>query len=129
MATINRFEELEIFKLARALHLQIHLLISNGRFEKYFRFHDQITSSIASVMNNVAEGFERGSNKEFRLFLAYAKGSCGEFRAQLIQALDRNFIDEMEYLQMNTDAQNIISKIQNFIIYLNKTELKGTRHL
>jgi four helix bundle protein len=129
MATINKFEDLEIFKLARSLHLQTHQMIVDGKFQNYFRFHDQITSAIASVMNNIAEGFERGSNKEFKLFLAYAKGSCGEFRAQLIQALDRAFINKTEYEQMNNEAQMIISKIQNFIMYLNKTELKGSRHL
>lgn len=127
MATIKTFEEVESWKLARELCKKTGKLIDNGNFKKSFQLINQIDGSSGSVMDNIAEGFERGSRKEFILFLGYSKGSCGEFRSQLYRALDRNYINQQEFDELASLAIRTSSLIQKFIEYLNKTEIAGTR--
>ncbi len=90
MATIHSFEELDIWKLARELSSDIFKLIQNGDFKNDFGLINQINNSSGSIMDNYAEGFERGGNKEFFNFLVYTKGSCGETRSQILRAFERN---------------------------------------
>lgn len=127
MATIKTFEDIESWKLARELCKKTGGLIDTGKFKKSFRLIDQIDGSSGSVMDNIAEGFERGTRKEFILFLGYAKGSCGEYRSQLYRTLDRNYITQQEFDDLSSLAIRTSSLIQKFIEYLNKTEIAGTR--
>jgi four helix bundle protein len=83
MATITRFEDLEIWKEARRLAKEVHLISIHTELRSDLRFKNQIKSSSGSVMDNIAEGFERDGNIEFRQFLSIAKGSAGETRSQL----------------------------------------------
>ena len=82
MATIKRFEDLEIWQDARRLSKEIIFISKNTDLNKYFKFNAQIKDSSGSVMENIAEGFERNGNMEFRQFLSIAKGSAGEARSQ-----------------------------------------------
>ncbi len=127
MATIRSFEDIESWKLARELCKKTGELIDNGNFKKSFRLIDQIDGSSGSVMDNIAEGFERGTRKEFIQFLGYSKGSCGEYRSQLYRALDRNYITQLKFDELATLATRTSGLIQKFIEYLNKTEIAGTR--
>jgi four helix bundle protein len=127
MATIKTFEDIESWKLARKRCKKTGELIDNRRFKKSFRLIDQIDGSSGSVMDNIAEGFERGTRKEFITFLGYAKGSCGEFRSQLYRALDRSYITQSEFEELSSDAKHTSGLIQKFIEYLNKSEIAGTR--
>ena len=127
MATIKTFEDIESWKLARELCKKTGGLIDTGKFKKSFRLIDQIDGSSGSVMDNIAEGFERGTRKEFILFLGYAKGSCGEYRSQLYRTLDRNYITQQEFDDLSSLVIRTSSLIQKFIEYLNKTEIAGTR--
>ena len=94
MTEIKQFENIEIWQKARELTRMIYTISSKGNFEKDFGLKDQIRRASVSVLSNISEGFERGSNKEFIYFLSIAKGSCGEIRAQLYVALDQKYINE-----------------------------------
>jgi len=85
VATITKFEDLEIWQEARRLSKEIIFLSKNTELKKDFKFNAQIKDSSGSVMDNIAEGFERNGNLEFRQFLSIAKGSAGETRSQYIE--------------------------------------------
>ena len=93
MAKVQKFEDLTIFQMARDLCKEVYHITKDGEFYKDTRFVQQIRASAGSVMDNIAEGFERDGNKEFVNFLYIAKGSCGEVRSQIIRASDVGFID------------------------------------
>jgi four helix bundle protein len=91
MATIQKFEDLEVWQKARVFAKQIFELSNSGIFAKDYELKDQIKRSSGSIMDNVAEGFERGGKAEFINFLTIAKGSCAETRSQLYRGFDRNY--------------------------------------
>ncbi|PXY41749.1 four helix bundle protein [Flavobacterium cheongpyeongense] len=127
MATINRFEDLEIWKEARRLSKEIHLIAVQTELRSDLRFKNQIKNSSGSVMDNIAEGFERDGNLEFRQFLSIAKGSAGETRSQLYRVFDFEYISEQKFEILKTDYENLSGKIKNFITYLNKKDFKGNK--
>jgi four helix bundle protein len=127
MATINRFEDLEIWKEARRLAKEIHLISIETDLKNDYRFKEQIKSSSGSVMDNIAEGFERDGNLEFRQFLSIAKGSSGEARSQLYRVFDFGYVNEAKFELLKKDYENLSGKIKNFITYLNKKDFKGNK--
>ena len=127
MATINRFEDLDIWAEARRLAKEIHIISVETGLKSDFKFKEQIKSSSGSVMDNIAEGFERDGNLEFRQFLSIAKGSAGETRSQLYRVFDFGYIDEQKFELLKKDYENLSGKIKNFITYLNKKDFKGNK--
>lgn len=127
MATIKRFEDLEIWKEARRLAKEIHFISVETELRSDLRFKNQIKSSSGSVMDNIAEGFERDGNLEFRQFLSIAKGSAGETRSQLYRVFDFEYISEEKFEALKKDYENLSGKIKNFITYLNKKDFKGNK--
>lgn len=128
MATIKKLENLEIWQLARQLCNKIFILTAKDRFSKDFGLKGQIKDSSASVMDNIAEGFGRGGNKEFVKFLSIAIGSCNECQSQLYRALDWKYINDNEFKECYDLADTIIHKSGNLIDYLNKSKHTGKKY-
>ena len=129
MATWSRFEDLPIWQDARVLAKDIYRISSTDQFSKDYRFCGQIRAAIGSVMDNIAEGFERENNKEFIQFLYFAKGSCGEVRSQLHRAKDVEFISDEVYKEYIERVINLNTSIYNFIKYLKNSDVSGMRYL
>ncbi|QLG45356.1 four helix bundle protein [Costertonia aggregata] len=127
MATIKRFEDLEIWQEARGLSKEIISISEIINLKRDFKLKDQIKSSSGSVMDNIAEGFERDGNLEFRQFLAIAKGSAGETRSQLYRVMDNNYIEEDKLLKLISEYEILSRRISNFMAYLSKQDFKGNK--
>ena len=127
MPTIKKFEELEIWQLARILYQKISEVAKILRGQKEFRFSEQIKSSSGSIMDNIAEGFETNSRLEFLNSLSISKGESGELKSQLYRCLDDKYIDQKKISELYYDTDILVRKISAFIIYLNKSEHKGLK--
>lgn len=127
MATIKSFEDIEAWQKARVLAKHVYALSLEGSFNKDYSLKDQINRSSGSVMDNIAEGFERDGSREFLQFLSYAKGSAGEVRSQLYRALDRNHIDNQEFERIFELTREVSKMITGFMGYLQRTRLKGSK--
>jgi four helix bundle protein len=127
MATIKRFEHLEIWKNSREICKKIRMICDSTSLNKDYSLKDQILSSSGSCMDNIAEGFERDGNKEFINFLYISKGSIGETRSQIHRLLDSGHIDQKTYDDLTNDCLNLSAQISNFINYLHNSEIKGLK--
>ena len=125
MSTIFKFEEIICWKEARILNKAIRDLVSNKRFENDYRLINQILGSAGSIMDNIAEGFERGANKYIIHFLFIAKGSCAELRSQSFRALDAGFISQQEFDSFYEKTEKISYLIMKLIQYLKSSAIKG----
>lgn len=94
---VERFEDLDAWKVARELANLIYTFGRESGLSKDYAFKDQIQRAAVSVMNNIAEGFERGSNKDFAKFLFIARGSAGEVRSMLYLALDQKHLSAEQF--------------------------------
>jgi four helix bundle protein len=115
MAFYKNFEELPVWKNSRELTTQIYKLTKNSKFRRDFSLVDQIRRCSISISSNIAEGFERGSKKEFIQFLYIAKGSAGELRSQLYTALDLGYIDKVMHQTFLTQAESLSRQLAAFI--------------
>jgi len=118
MAKAERFEDLVVWQEARLLRKEIYAASKNGPFAKDFEMRAQIRGAALSAMSNIAEGFERGSNKEFAQFLNIAKGSVGEVRSVLYAALDEDYLSQTEFNGLYDHALSVSRRCSRFITYL-----------
>jgi len=125
MAKIERFEDMEIWQQARSITKMIYSYSKQGAFGHDFGLRDQIKRAAVSIMSNIAEGFERGTNKEFIQFLYIAKGSAGEVRSQLYVAFDLGYIDKNTFGTIHADLLSLSKQISGFIQYLQSSPMRG----
>jgi four helix bundle protein len=127
MATINKFEDILAWQKARILCNLIHHFTLKEPFCKDFKLVSQIKASSGSAMDNIAEGFERGGNKEFIQFLYISKGSAGETRSQLYRAFDNGYINQDEFKAAYDVAEDIGKLDKGLINHLNSSTITGTK--
>lgn len=127
MATIQRFEDLEIWIKARILSAKVYPLTFIEPIHSDFRLKDQMRGSSGSIMDNIAEGFERGSKLEFINSLTISKGETGELKSQLYRCLDNQYIPQELFDELYSLADEITKMITGFISYLNKSKIKGQK--
>ena len=128
MATYKRFEDLPIWQDSRVFAKQVFEASKKGEFSKEFRLCSQIRASSGPIMDNIAEGFERDGNGEFKQYLYIAKGSCGETRSQLYRAFDYGYLEEEVFEKLKYQSEEISKSISSFIEYLQNTEIKGLKY-
>ena len=128
MGTINRFEDLEIWQLAMSQCSDFDLLVETTLLAQDFELRNQMNASSGSVMDCIAEGFERSGNNEFKNFLVIAKGSNGEFRSQLHRCLNRKHITKEKFDELYAKNEMLGKKIMAFIKYLQQSAFKGQRY-
>ena len=127
MASYKRFEDLPLWQEARDFSKKVFWASKDGEFAKEFRLCSQIRASSGSIMDNIAEGFERNGNGEFKQFLYIAKGSCDESRSQLYRAFDYGFLSEDIFETLRQQSEEISKSISSFIDYLQFTDIKGVK--
>jgi len=126
---VERFEDLEIWQDARELCKIVYDITSLTPFNIDFRFRDQIRASAGSIVDNIAEGFDRGGNKEFYQFLSVAKGSCGEVRSQSYRAFDCKYTTEKQLNDLLERTDKISRKISSLMQHLKSSQLKGPKYI
>ena len=127
MPTLQKFEDLDIWQLARALSKKVFLLTKTEKLNKDFSLKDQMNRSSGSIMDNIAEGFGRGSRLEFIQFLSIASGSADELKSQFYRCRDRSYIEQGDFDELYNEAFILNKKINGFIKYLNTSLIKGTK--
>ena len=120
--TIRRFEDIEGWQLGRDLTRAVYRLTSHPPFSRDFGLKDQIERAAGSVMHNIAEGFDGGSNAEFVRFLRYSQRSTSEVKSQLYVALDQSYISEEQFHELYDLASAVHAKVGAFIKYLIKSK-------
>ncbi|GBF18867.1 MULTISPECIES: four helix bundle protein [Arenibacter] len=127
MAKVERFEDLEIWQLAREICNKVHQIFETTSLGDNYALRNQMDKSSGSIMDNISEGFERNGNREFIQFLSIAQASCGELRSQLYRVLDRNHIDKASFEALYEMVLLESKKISSFINYLSRSEYKGSK--
>jgi four helix bundle protein len=128
MASIKRFEEIEVWQLARKFDFEVFQVVENSKIARDFKLHDQMLGSSSSIMDNIAEGFGRSGNKEFGQFLYISKGSCTELKSQSYRAFDRGYISEDILNKFCLKLDEINNKIGAFASYLDASNYKGPKY-
>ena len=128
MSEIHKIEDLRVWQNARMLCKTIYTLTHKEGFEKDFRFVQQIRAAAGSIMDNIAEGYGRGGNKEFIQFLSIAKGSTLEVLSQLYRAYDVQHITEQEFIETKQLLNTISVMLHNLIERLKQSDIKGSKY-
>ena len=117
---IERFEDAEVWSLARALARDVYDLTRSDKFKTDYSFRDQMRRSAVSIMANIAEGFERRTTGELVQFMFIAKGSAGEVRSHLYLALDIGYLEQQKFDGLFQSCEKISKSLSGFIKYLRK---------
>jgi len=127
MSKIEKFEDILAWQKARELAKEIYAHAKAGLFAKDFGLRDQIQRASVSIMGNVAEGCDRGGDKEFIQFLSISKGSCGEVESHLYAALDQQYVSSTEFNRLYNLADEIGRLLAGFMVYLKHSDMRGNK--
>ena len=128
MSTWKSFEDIDVWQLSREFCKDVFRIMQYEGLKSDYRLKNQINGSSGSIMDNIAEGYERNGNKEFIQFLYIAKASAGESKSQLYRILDRKYITSEEFDQLKQKSTTISGKIGNLIKYLKASDYKGPKY-
>ena len=128
MSKISRFEDLEVWQEARAFAIKVFEITHDQEFPRDFGYINQINNAAGSIMDNIAEGFERNGRKEFLQFLSISKGSAGEVRSQIYRGFDRMFFFESVFMELIEAIEKISKKLSNFISSLSNSLHPGFKY-
>jgi four helix bundle protein len=128
MNTIRRFEDIIAWQRAREMTREIYSCTRALPFAKDFGRRDQIQRASVSTMSNIAEGFDRGGDKEFVQFLSNSKGSCGEVKSHLYAALDQGYVSPVTFEGLYMKAEEVGRLIFGFMNYLSESQLCGRKY-
>jgi four helix bundle protein len=117
---IEKFEDIKAWQEARELTKEVYAFTSKGKFDKDFRLKDQIRDAAASIMANIAEGFDSQSDVEFIKFLIYSRRSASEVQSHLFVAFDQEYLSEEHFKKLSEDIVKVKNLIYGFIRYLKK---------
>ncbi|MCK4421371.1 four helix bundle protein [candidate division WOR-3 bacterium] len=121
MSKIRRFQDIESWKKSRELVREIYTISREGEFSKDWSLKDQVRRAALSIMNNIAEGYSRQTDKEFIQFLYISKGSASEVQSQIYVALDLNYINKEEFNRLYGETEDISKLLSGFIRYLKES--------
>jgi four helix bundle protein len=128
MNTIKKFEDIVAWQRARVLTKEVYACTRVGEFSRDFGLKDQIQRASVSTMSNIAEGFDRGGDKEFTQFLSTSKGSCGEVKSHLYVALDQGYIPRVTFDNLHSQADEVGRLVFGFMAYLRESEFRGRKY-
>ena len=129
MSKIEKFEDILAWQKARELTREVYAHSKVGTFARDFGLRDQIQRASVSVMGNIAEGFERGGDREFVQFLSQSKGSCGEVQSHLYVALDQHYVTQLQFNQLYGCADETGKLIGGFMKYLQQSNVRGHKFI
>ena len=122
---IERFEDIIAWQKAKELSVSVYSVFKDN---KDYSFRDQIRRASVSIMNNIAEGFEREGRLEFNQFLSIAKGSLGETKSQLYRSYDRKYISEDVLNKFVPAVEDLSRRIFNTMEYLKNSDIRGIKY-
>jgi four helix bundle protein len=128
MATIRKFEDIEAWQKPRVLSNEVNTITKYPNFRDDADLKRQLKKSAGSIMDNIAEGFERGGKNEFIQFLSISKGSAGEIRSQFYRSLDQQFISKEKFQELYDMAEEIGKMIEGLMSYLRDSDYRGTKY-
>jgi four helix bundle protein len=126
---VKKFEDLEIWQGARELSKVVYDITCQGTFSTDYKFRDQIRAAAGSSMDNIAEGFDRGGNKEFSQFLSITRGSTAEVRSQSYRAFDNKYITEEKLNELLERTDSLSRKTFNLMQHLKNSDIKGIKYI
>ena len=127
MSKIERFEDILAWQKARVLTQKVYACTKQSLFARDFGLRDQIQRASVSTMANIAEGFERGGDREFIQFLSTSKGSSGEVRSHLYVALDQNYVTQEQFTELFGQAEEVSRLTSGFMTYLQQSNVGGNK--
>ncbi len=125
MSKIEKFEDILAWQRAREMTREIYGCAKVGAFARDYGLRDQIQRAAVSTMANIAEGFERGGDREFIQFLSHSKGSAGEVKSHLYVALDQSYVTKEHFQELYAHADEVSRLTSGFMAYLQQSKVGG----